>query len=147
MPAVCLALVVAVWFIYGQTRHHDFVNFDDNEYVYENDQIRKGLSPDNVVLAFTSTQVHNWHPLTTLSNMLDVELYGLAPGGHHLTSVLLHAATAILLFVLLRTMTGALWPSAFAAAPRETPHELRFLGRSKDTQGSGPPLPIGDMPD
>lgn len=116
VPAVCLALVVAVWFIYGQTRDHEFVNFDDNEYIYENDQIRKGLSLDNVVLAFTSIQVHNWHPLTTLSNLVDVELYGLAPGGHHLTSVLLHVATAILLFVLLRTMTGALWPSAFAAA-------------------------------
>ena len=116
VPAVCLALAVAVWFIYGQTRHHDFVNFDDNEYIYENVQIKRGLTLDNVVLAFTGTQVHNWHPLTTLSNMVDVELYGLAPGGHHLTSVLLHAATAILLFVLLRTMTGALWPSAFAAA-------------------------------
>ena len=116
VPAVCLALAVAIWFIYGQTRHHEFVNFDDNEYVYENDQIRRGLSLDNVVIAFSSIQVHNWHPLTTLSNMADVEFYGLAPGGHHLTSVLLHAATAILLFLLLRTMTGALWPSAFAAA-------------------------------
>ena len=116
VPAVCLALILAVWFIYGQTRDHEFVNFDDNEYVYENDQIKRGLSLDNAVLAFSGIQVHNWHPLTTLSNMVDVELYGLAPGGHHLTSVLLHAATAVLLFVLLRTMTGALWPSAFAAA-------------------------------
>ena len=116
MLAVCLALAMAVWAIYGQTRHHEFVNFDDNEYVYENAQIRQGLSLENVRWAFTHLHVHNWHPLTTLSYMLDVELYGLAPAGHHLTSVVLHAATAILLFLLLRTMTGALWPSAFVAA-------------------------------
>ena len=102
--------------MFGQTLHHDFVNFDDDKYVYENAVIKRGLSLDGLVWAFTHLHLHNWHPLTTLSNMLDCQLYGLNAGGHHLTNVLLHAAVAMLLFGVLKQMTGAFWRSATVAA-------------------------------
>jgi tetratricopeptide (TPR) repeat protein len=109
-----LAILVAG--IFGQTFHHDFVNYDDPLYVYENPRVLGGLTPFNVAWSFTSSYATNWHPLTWLSHMLDVELYGLNPSGHHLTSVLFHALNAVLLFWLLRQLTGSLGPSFFAAA-------------------------------
>ena len=102
--------------VFGQTLHHEFVNLDDEDYVYENPTVSRGLTSYGITWAFTHTYASNWHPLTWISHMLDCQLYGLNPGGHHLTSVLLHAATAILLFLVLRQMTGALWASAFVAA-------------------------------
>ena len=113
--AVCLFLALAVWAVFGQTLHHGFV-YDDRGYVYENPAITKGLHWKGVVWAFTHSHGGNWHPLTTLSHMLDCQLFGLNPRGHHLTNVLLHTASALLLFLVLRKMTGALWRSAFAAA-------------------------------
>ncbi|MGO9527950.1 MAG: tetratricopeptide repeat protein [Verrucomicrobiia bacterium] len=101
--------------VYGQTLHHEFVNFDDEDYVYENSEVISGLTWHGVTWAFTQCSVSNWHPVTWISHMLDCQVYGLNPAGHHLTSVLLHAATTILLFLVLRQMTGALWPSAFVA--------------------------------
>src|SRR5436190_1792925 len=112
---VCLGLVAVTWAVFGQTLAHDFVNFDDHVYVYENPLVVRGLSTEGIIGAFTHTHARNWHPLTTLSHMLDCQLYGLNAGGHHLTNVLLHGATAILLFAVLRQMTGALWRSAFVA--------------------------------
>jgi tetratricopeptide (TPR) repeat protein len=114
--AVCLFLAMAVFMVFGQTLHHEFVNLDDEDYVYENPTVTQGLTSHGITWAFTHTYANNWHPLTWISHMLDCQLYGLNPGGHHLTSVLLHAATAILLFLVLRQMTGALWASAFVAA-------------------------------
>ncbi len=114
--AVCLFLALSVWVVFGQTLHHEFVNYDDGKYVYKNPMITRGLSWDGVVWAFTHRHQVNWHPLTTLSHMLDCQLYDLHPGGHHLTSVLLHAVTAMLLFLMLRNLTGSLWRSAFVAA-------------------------------
>jgi len=113
--AVCLFLALAVWGVFGQTLHHGFV-YDDRGYVYENPAITKGLHWEGVVWAFTHTHGANWHPLTTLSHMLDYQLFGLNPRGHHLTNVLLHTASVLLLFLVLRKMTGALWRSAFVAA-------------------------------
>ena len=84
--------------------------------MYKNPQVDDGLTIEGIAWAFTSRHASNWHPLTWLSHMLDCQLYGLTPWGHHLTNVLLHAATAILLFLVLRRMTGDLWPSAFVAA-------------------------------
>jgi hypothetical protein len=84
--------------------------------VYENPVVEKGLSVQAVGWAFTHAQVSNWIPLTTLSHMLDCQIFGLHAGGHHLVNVLLHAATAVLLFLVLRQMTGSLWRSAFVAA-------------------------------
>jgi tetratricopeptide (TPR) repeat protein len=113
---VCLGLVAVTWAVFGQTLTHDFVNFDDHVYVYENPLVVRGLSAETVIGAFTHTHARNWHPLTTLSHTLDCQLYGLNAGGHHLTNVILHTISVLLLFLVLKQMTGALWQSAFVAA-------------------------------
>jgi len=94
-----------VWIAFGQTLHHDFVNYDDGPYVYSNPRIASGLSLANLLWAFTHVHSANWHPLTTISHMLDCQLYDLQPWGHHLTNILLHAAAVILLFFALRELT------------------------------------------
>jgi tetratricopeptide (TPR) repeat protein len=119
LPAVLgvvIFLAAAIWLVFGQTRDHGFVNFDDDAYVYGNPAVFKGLTPQAFVWAFTQTHSDNWHPLTWLSHMLDCQWYGLHPAGHHLTSVLFHTVNAVLLFLLLRQMTGFFWRSAFIAA-------------------------------
>ncbi len=115
--AVCCLLALAVAVVFGQTRRYDFVNFDDDVYVYDNPHVAGGLTPQTVAWSFTTFDSSNWHPLTWLSHALDCQLYGTQhPGWHHLTNVVLHAAVAILLFLVLWQMTGSLWPSAFVAA-------------------------------
>ena len=115
--AVCGFLLLAIALVYGQTVRHEFVNFDDDEYIYENPKVAQGVTVEGIAWACTTGHAGNWHPLTWLSHMLDCQLYGLKwPGGHHLTNVLLHAASTIVLFLVLRQMTGELWPSAFVAA-------------------------------
>jgi protein O-mannosyl-transferase len=114
--AVCGLLLLAVAIVFGQTVSHGFTNFDDPDYVYKNDHVRQGLTLDGVVWAMTTNRASNWHPVTWLSHMADGQFFGLRAGGHHLTSVLIHAATAVLLFLVLWQMTGNLWPSAFVAA-------------------------------
>ncbi len=113
---VCLGLMVVTWLVFGQTLTHDFVNFDDHVYVYENPLVTNGLSAEGLIGAFTHTHARNWHPITTLSHMLDCQLWGLNPAGHHFTNVILHTIAVLLLFLVLRQMTGALWQSAFVAA-------------------------------
>jgi tetratricopeptide (TPR) repeat protein len=108
--------VVAVLAVFGQTLRFGFVNYDDQTCVYENPVVEQGLSAHAVGWAFTHTQTANWIPLTTLSHMLDCQLFGLWAGGHHLVNVLWHAANAVLLFLVLRQMTGGLRRSAFVAA-------------------------------
>lgn len=114
--AVCAFLALAVAVVFGQTLDCGFVNYDDPVYVTDNATVKRGLTAEGIGWAISATAAMNWHPLTWLSHMTDCEFYGQNPLGHHLTSVLLHAATAILLFLLLRRMTGDLWPSAFVAA-------------------------------
>jgi tetratricopeptide (TPR) repeat protein len=116
VPGVCIFLAAIVWVVFGQTLHHEFVNYDDNIHVYDNAAVKSGLTLKSILWAFKFSQSDYWHPLDFLSHMLDCQLYGLAPAGHHLTNVLLHATVAILLFLVLRQMTGALWRSAFVAA-------------------------------
>jgi protein O-mannosyl-transferase len=113
---VCVFLVLAVFAVFGQTAGFGFINYDDQEYVYQNPMVEKGLSVQAFGWAFTHSQVGNWIPLTTLSHMLDCQLFGLQPGGHHVVNVLWHAANAVLLFLVLRQTTGSLWRSAFVAA-------------------------------
>ena len=113
---VCVLLAAAVWIVFGQTLHFGFINYDDPVYVSENAGIIRGLSWQGIAGLFTHTVAANWHPLTMLSHMLDCQFYGLNAGGHHVTNVLLHSASAILLFLLLREMTGSIWRSAFVAA-------------------------------
>src|SRR2546421_6924421 len=105
--AICAALIAITWAVFGQTLGHEFVNFDDPIYVSENDQVHGGLSWHGVAWAFTHIHSHNWHPLTTMSHMLDCQLFGLKPGAHHFVNVLLHSATAALLFFLLAQFTGS----------------------------------------
>lgn len=113
---ICVALVAVIWIVFGQCLRHDFVNFDDNRYVYENTIVKQGLTLPGFAWAFTHWHSENWHPLTTLSHMLDFQLYGLRPGGHHFTSVLLHTVATLLLFLFIEHVTSAIWPSAFVAA-------------------------------
>jgi len=120
--AICAALIAITWAVFGQTVGHEFVNFDDPNYVSENPQIHAGLNWQSIVWAFTHVHSHNWHPLTTMSHMLDWQLFGAKPGAHHFVNALLHSATAVLLFFLLAQLTrspgrtGTIWSSAFVAA-------------------------------
>jgi Flp pilus assembly protein TadD len=107
---------VLTWSVFGQTLRYDFVNYDDPRYVYQNTRITSGISFDNVVWAFSHIHSENWHPLTTITHMLDCQLYGLKAGWHHFSNVLLHAVAVVLLFIALQRMTGTLWRSAFVAA-------------------------------
>jgi hypothetical protein len=113
---VSIFLAVIIFAIYGQTLRYGFVNYDDEKYVYENPVVSAGLTLKGMAWAFGSYHLANWVPLTLISHMLDCQLYQLAPGGHHLTNILLHTASAIILFLVLGRMTGTLWPGAFVAA-------------------------------
>jgi tetratricopeptide (TPR) repeat protein len=113
---VCLVLGVAVAAVFSGALNCAFVDYDDGDYVFSNPAIQHGLTAHSARWALTTGAASNWHPLTWLSHELDVSLYGLHPAGHHLTSLLLHAANAVLLLLLLRRLTGALWRSAFVAA-------------------------------
>ena len=112
---ICVFLVAIVFLVFGRTLGFPFVNFDDDRYVYENGTVVHGLTLHSVASAFDARGEENWIPLTTLSHMLDCQLYGLKAGNHHLTNVLLHAASAVLLFLVMYRMTGTLWRSAFVA--------------------------------
>jgi hypothetical protein len=111
-----VALAASVVFVYGQTRHFDFVHLDDPAYVSDNPHVTAGLTTAGIAWALTTGHAANWHPMTWVSHMVDVQLWGLDAGMHHLSSVLLHLVNALLLFLLIRRLTGALGPSAFVAA-------------------------------
>ena len=113
---ICLLLVLIVLLVFWQVQNHDFINFDDNIYVTENPHVQGGLTSESIRWAFTNWDVTYWHPLTWLSLILDFEIYGLNPGGFHLSNLLLHTLNALLLFLVLKRMTASLWPSAFVAA-------------------------------
>ena len=113
---ICVCLAALVWIVFGQCLGHDFVEYDDQNYVYDNSAVTAGLTWRGLQLAFTQPHARNWHPLTTVSHMLDCQLFGLNPAGHHLTSIFLHAAASLLLFLFLRRTTAKVWLSAFVAA-------------------------------
>ena len=113
---ICVFLALVTWVVFGQTLKHGFVNFDDPKYVYQNPEVTRGLSLHGIGWAFTHIHSRNWHPLTSISHMLDCQLYGLKAGGHHCTNVVLHTFGVVLLFLVLRETTGTLWCSAFVAA-------------------------------
>jgi tetratricopeptide (TPR) repeat protein len=114
--AICCLLLLAVGLIFGQTIRHEFVNYDDPAYVYENPHVTHGLTASGIAWVFSHRHGANWHPLTGLSHLMDCQVHGLGAGGHHGTNVLLHAVTAIALFLVLWRMTGGFWPSALVAA-------------------------------
>jgi len=113
--AVCAALVVAVVIVYAQLITHQFLDYDDQFYILQNPHVSTGLSAGNVAWAFTSFYASNWHPLTWISHMLDVQLFGLDAGRHLMTNVALHALSSALLFLVLRRATKSVWRSAIVA--------------------------------
>ena len=118
MRWICLGLVLLVVLVYGRVAWHEWVYFDDNAYVFENPVVSAGISWESVVWAFKYSPSHagHWHPLTWLSLMLDAHIFDLNAGGFHVTNLLFHVANVLLLLIVLRKMTGALWPSALVAA-------------------------------
>ena len=113
---VMLFLVLLTSVVYFQVKDHDFINLDDADYVTGNPHVKAGLTLESVKWAFTSYYDYNWHPLTWLSHMLDVQLFKLNPGWHHLTNLFFHIANTLLLFLVLHRMTKAIWQCAFVAA-------------------------------
>ncbi|MDA2933643.1 hypothetical protein MYX82_04810, partial [Acidobacteria bacterium AH-259-D05] len=112
-----LLLAGIVLLTYSGVWNYPFIHFDDDVYVTSNSRVKQGLSWDNLRWALTTLKTAgNWHPLTWLSHMLDCQFYGLNPGGHHLTNLVLHLANVLLLFAVLQQMTGAVWRSAVVAA-------------------------------
>ena len=113
---ICVLLILTVALVYYQSLGHGFVNYDDPSYVVKNVHVQSGLTLSGLAWAFLSVHEANWHPLVWLSLMADHSLFGLQPYGYHLTSIILHALNTVLLFLLLRRMTGSVWRSAFVAA-------------------------------
>jgi protein O-mannosyl-transferase len=113
---IAVALVALVAAIYWPVAGHGFVAYDDPKYVYENPMVAKGLGLAGAAWAFTTFHASNWHPLTWLSHMLDVQVFGMSPGAHHLVNAALHALDAVLLFAVLARLTGSRWRSALVAA-------------------------------
>jgi tetratricopeptide (TPR) repeat protein len=113
---ICVALALATLAVYWQVCNYDFIKYDDDVYVTDNYHVTSGLSVPNIRWAFTTPHAGNWLPLTWLSFMLDCQLFGPNPGWMHLVNLLLHIANTLLLFAVLKKMTGSLWPSAFVAA-------------------------------
>ncbi|ESP62466.1 Tetratricopeptide TPR_2 repeat protein [Smithella sp. ME-1] len=113
---VYICLVVVTLSVYWQVTQHNFINFDDNIYVTENIHVQSGITLDGIRWAFSTTYAEFWHPLTWLSLMLDYQLYDLNAGGYHLTNLILHVLSTLLLFWLFNRMTTMAWRSAFVAA-------------------------------
>jgi len=113
---ICLILIVVTLAAFWQVRNHEFVHLDDHEHITENRHLYQGMTLEGVVWAFSFTDVAYWHPMTWLSLMLDYELYGLDPGGYHLTNLLLHTLSVLFLFLALNRMTGSIWQSGFVAS-------------------------------
>jgi Flp pilus assembly protein TadD len=113
---VSLGLAVITIAVFARATRNGFINFDDPDYVINNPIVNRGLTIPGIIAAFTQFHAANWHPLTWISHMMDCQIYGLEPAGHHLTSVLIHTGTVIGLFLVLLQMTDALWRSAFVAA-------------------------------
>jgi len=114
--AIYLSLAVISLAVFSQTIRYNFVNFDDDLYVYDSSAIKAGLTIKGIAAAFITPHARNWHPLTTISHMLDCQLYGLNAGGHHATNMLLHTFAVLLLFRVLQQMTSSIWKSAVVAA-------------------------------
>src|SRR5271166_3475540 len=112
----CLLLVAATLAFYNPIIHNQFIDFDDSAYILQNPQVQSGLTWDTLKWSFTTFREGNWHPLTWLSHALDCQLFHLNPAGHHYINLLLHAANALLLFLLLRRATGLTWSSLVVAA-------------------------------
>src|SRR5580658_7681674 len=137
---ICLVLAAFTVALYAPALRCQFLTMDDPEYVSENRHVQAGLTLDSMAWAFRVNMVGNWHPLTLLSHELDCQIYGARPWGHHLTNVLLHAANSVLLFLVLMSMTGAVWRSScvaalFAAHPAHV-ESVAWVAERKDVLSS-----------
>lgn len=112
---VIAGIVAACLLVYAQTIYFNFINIDDRAYIYENRAVLSGFNWNSLRWAFTSVHSANWHPLTWLSHMLDVTMFGLGAGGHHFVNVIFHIINSVLAFIVFRRLTGALWKSAMVA--------------------------------
>ena len=112
---ICIFLIVATFCVYSQVQDHEFVNFDDDRLVTESSLVQAGLTNENIIRVFTTTHFGGWQPITSISYMLDYQLYGLSPKGYLLTNLFFHIANSLLLFLIFFRMTGAIWQSAFVA--------------------------------
>jgi len=112
---ICIALAIVTMAVFAQVRQFAFIDYDDPDYVTDNDHVRSGLSSENILWSFRESHAANWHPVTWMSHMLDCDLFGLKPGYHHLTNAFFHVLNSVLLFFLLKQMTGEVWRSAFVA--------------------------------
>ncbi|HLH54394.1 MAG TPA: tetratricopeptide repeat protein [Verrucomicrobiae bacterium] len=115
VPVICAGLLILTAVAFSPVARSDFIKFDDHQYVVENGHVLSGLTWPNVKWAFTSGYASNWHPLTWISHMTDVQLFGLRPAAHHLTSLVLHLLNAVLVFLLLNRLTGRLWACGMVA--------------------------------
>jgi protein O-mannosyl-transferase len=113
---ICVGLAAGIITAYEPIRHNSFVGYDDIDYIVKNPHVNSGITQESLIWAFTKSYASNWHPLTWISHMLDCQLFGLNPVGHHLVSVGIHIANTILLFWILTKLTNAMWASAFVAA-------------------------------
>ena len=113
---IVIFLIVASFVVYARILDNGFINFDDNEYITDNNHIKSGINPESIKWAFSAVVCSNWHPLTLLSHILDWSLFGANASGHHLINLLLHIGSVLFLFFFLNRMTKNLWPSAFVAA-------------------------------
>jgi len=112
---ICFLLALITLLLYWPARNYEFNNFDDAQYITKNPRVQNGLTLQSIGWAFTSGYGGNWHPLTWISHLLDIQLFGLNAGGHHVTNLLFHMANTLLLFLLLQAWTGSVWRSAFVA--------------------------------
>ncbi len=133
---VLLVLVLIPFVLYARTFAFDFVDFDDFQYIIFNEHVSSGLSLENIAWAFRSIYASNWHPLTWISHMLDVQFFGANAGRHHLTNVLFHSTNTLLLFLVLRQLTGAFWrcfvvATFFAVHPLHV-ESVAFIAERKD---------------
>ena len=113
---LCLCLIIATLTVYYQVIYFDFINYDTPEYVYDNIHVKQGLTFNGVMWAFSTTTLSNWHPLTWLSHMLDVEFFGLNPGAHHGVNVIFHIINSLLLYLIIKKISGSSWSSWIIAS-------------------------------
>ncbi len=113
---IYIALAIITFAVYEPVLHNGFISFDDDSYIYANPHITSGLNIKNIVWAFTNIHSNNYHPLTSISHMLDCQFFGLNPPRHHSINLIFHIANTALLFFVLSRMTNRVWPSAFVAA-------------------------------
>ena len=130
--AICVFLIAITWIVFGQTIHYPFINYDDPAYILERPEINRGLTWSGIIWSLTHAHGGNWHPLTSISHMLDCQMFGAQAGGHHFVNILLHSISVVLLFLVLQQMTGSpgspgdesvrladrtgnIWPSALVA--------------------------------